>query len=147
MACKDWEELLQQLVDCKASVNVNQGMDIRFMTKAKQAMINKSSITTLHFAWDNYPDTETFERLKTFREGFELDTRHLKVYVLTNFNTTHEQDLDRIYKLKKIGYDPYVMIFDKPNAPKITRYLQRWCNNKFIFRSCDKFENYDHRIG
>ena len=64
------------------------------------------------------------------------------VYVLTNFNSTVEQDLDRVYKLREIGYDPYIMIFDKPNAPKKIRDLQRWCNSKWIFNKCKNFEDY-----
>ena len=52
-----------------------------------------------------------------------------------------EQDLERILKIKEIGYDPYVMVYDKPHAPKEIRHLQRWCNNKWIFRSCD-WEDY-----
>lgn len=46
-----------------------------------------------------------------------------------------------------MGYDPYVMIYDKPNAPQEVRYLQRWCNNKIIFRTIKNFENYDHTKG
>ena len=52
----------------------------------------------------------------------------LRVYVLTNFNTTHEQDLERIYKLRELDYDPFVMIYDKPNAPKQTKQMARWVN-------------------
>ena len=40
------------------------------------------------------------------------------VYILTNFNTTIEQDLERIYILRDLGYSPYVMIFNKQEAPK-----------------------------
>lgn len=47
-----------------------------------------------------------------------------------------------IYPLRDLGYDPYVMIYNKPNAPHEIRRLQRWCNNKIIFKSCKRFENY-----
>ena len=53
-----------------------------------------------------------------------------------------EENLYRIYTLRDMGYDPYVMVYDKPNAPKEVRRLQRWCNNKIIFKSCPKFEDY-----
>ena len=46
-----------------------------------------------------------------------------------------------------MGYDPYIMIYDKPNAPQEVRYLQRWCNNKRIFKKTEKFEDYDPRRG
>ena len=53
-----------------------------------------------------------------------------------------EENLYRIYTLRDLGYDPYVMIYDKPNAPREIKDLQRWCNNLFIFRSCERFEDY-----
>ncbi len=62
----------------------------------------------------------------------------------TAYDTTHEEDLHRIYKLKELGYDPYLMIYDKQNAPKRLKQMQRWVNNKFIFRSgqAETFEDY-----
>lgn len=57
------------------------------------------------------------------------------MYVLTNYDTTHEEDLYRVEKLKSMDYDPYVMIYNKPSAPKETRDLQRYANNKIIFWS------------
>lgn len=141
LACKDWKGLLQQLIDSEAIVNINQGMDIRFMTEEKAEMINKLKVKLIHFAWDNY-EFETYEKLKKYRPLLKFNGRKLRVYVLVNFNTTLEQDLDRIYKLKELDYDPYVMIYEKWKAPKEIRRLQRWVNNKFIFRSCEKFEDY-----
>ena len=99
-------------------------------------------VSMIHFAWDNY-EFGTYEKLKRFRPMFEKPGRNLRVYVLTNFNTTIEQDLERIYKLKELDYDPFVMIYDKPNAPKKIKHLQRWANNKFVFRSVDRFEDYN----
>lgn len=71
-----------------------------------------------------------------------LKRKLVRVYCLTNFGSTMENNLHRIYTLRDMGYDPYVMIFDKEHAPKEIRQLQRWVNNKFIFRSCLKFEDY-----
>ena len=64
------------------------------------------------------------------------------MYCLTNFNTTMEWNLHRIYTLRDLGYDPFVMVYDKPNAPNDILRLQRWVNNKFIFYKCKRFEDY-----
>ena len=143
LACKDWKELMQQLIDSKSYIDFTQGLDIRLMTKEKVEMINKLKIKMIHFAWDNY-EFNTYEKLKEFRPLLKFSDRKLRVYVLVNFNTTLEQDLDRIYKLKELGYDPYVMVYDKDKLPRghILKKLQRWVNNKFIFRSCDNFDDY-----
>ena len=97
----------------------------------------------IHFAWDNY-EFHTYEKLKEYRKAFSLDMRKLRVYVLTNFNTTLEQDLERIYMLRDLDYDPYVMIYNKESAPNKIRQMQRWVNNKYIFhnKSVKKFEDY-----
>lgn len=145
-ACKDKEYLFQQLIDSKAKIDFTQGLDIRLLTDRDVEMLNQMKIEMLHFAWDSY-EFKTYELLKEHRPKFKHRSRELKVYVLVNFNTTHEEDLERIYKLKELDYDPYVMIFDKKNAPRQTRLIQRWVNNKPIFRSTERFEEYDPKRG
>lgn len=68
----------------------------------------------------------------------------MSVYVLTNFNTTFEQDLERVYTLRDLGYWPYVMIFDKQSTKPTdsVRRLQRWVNMRATFESVRKFEDY-----
>jgi hypothetical protein len=145
-ALKECNRLFQDLIDSKAWIDFTQGIDIRLMTEKKVNLLNRMKIKMLHFAWDNY-EFSTYDELKRFRPLLKYDSRKLKVYVLTNFNTTIEQDLERIYKLRELDYDPYVMIFDKWNAPKRIKEMQRWVNNKIIWRTCDRFENYSRKIG
>lgn len=133
LACPDWKEIMQQLIDSKAWVDFTQGLDIRLMTTEKADMIRQCRVKMLHFAWDNPEDELTFQKLKEYSKAFGTSERNQRVYVLTNFNSTHEQDLERVYRLRDIGYDPFVMVYEKWNAPKKTRRLQRWCNNKFVF--------------
>lgn len=143
LACKDWKELLQQLIDSKAYIDFSQGLDIRLLTDEKVDYINKLKVKMIHFAWDTY-DMQTYEKLKYFRSKFVFSGRKLRVYVLVNFNTTLEQDLDRIYKLRELDYDPYVMRYDKDKLKRGNIYnkLARWVNNKFIWRTCENFGDY-----
>ncbi len=143
LACKDHLDLLNQLIKSKAYVDFNQGLDIRLTNEANIALLNQIKVKEIHFAWDNAKDD-----LKPYFEKYRELAKHKPhgrygtVYCLTNFGSTMEENLYRIYTLRDLGYDPYVMIYDKPNAPKEIKDLQRWVNNKFIFRSCDKFEEY-----
>lgn len=98
-------------------------------------------LRTLHFAWDN-PKDDLEGKFRAFAHGFRRNTHIGMVYCLTNFNSTMEENLYRIYTLRDMGYDPYVMIYNKPDAPQEVRDLQRWCNNKVIFKSCKRFEDY-----
>lgn len=147
LASKDRETLLEQLVASKAYVNFNQGLDIRLTDKGVADLIGAMRVKRVHFAWDNAADD-----LRPFFERFShwyrrKDPGGKVVYVLTNFGSTLEEDLYRIYTLRELGYDPYVMIYNKDSAPRETRYLQRWCNNRIIFKSVPDFRDYNHKLG
>lgn len=139
---------MQQLIDSKALIDINQGMDIRLMTEAKAEMIKKVKLKIVHFAWDRYEDKNIIlPKLKMFKDITGINMKKLIVYVLCNYDTTIEQDLERIYTLREMGYWGYVMIYDKESLPKghVLRKMERWVNNRFIFASCDKFEDYKRR--
>lgn len=147
LACPDWENLLGQLAGSGAWVDFTQGLDIRLMTDKKAAAINNVKYSRLHFAWDDPHDMVTYDKLIKYKDVWKGDFRRRRVYVLTNFNSSHSGDLFRVYALRELGYDPYIMIYDKIHAPKETRYLQRWVNNKRIFRTIKYFKDYDHTRG
>lgn len=144
LASRDREKHLLSLADTGAYVSFNQGLDVRLMDRDTAALIGNIKLKDIHFAWDNPGDQATIYGLELYAKYSRKKPHgsYATVYVLTNFGSTHEQDLERIYRLRGMGYDPYVMIYDKPNAPKITIRLQRWCNNRYIFKSCENFEDY-----
>jgi hypothetical protein len=167
-ACPDRIKLLQQLVDSKAWVDFTQGLDIRFMTDDVIDKIKQIRVKMLHFAWDREKDSDIIIRnLIAFKKATNIDMRKARVYVLTNYETDFDFDLYRVYKLREMGYDPYIMIYDKqkfvnektnrmyPMHQLLKQFtldqikhfkkvwkLQRWVDNKFIFRTCEKFEDY-----
>ena len=143
LACREHMDLLRQLIDSGAYVDFTQGLDIRLTNEENITAINHLKLKEIHFAWDNPRDN--------LESKFEFYTRYAKhkphgkygtVYILTNHGTTMQENLYRVYILRDLGFDPYIMIYDKPNAPREIRDLQRWCNNRRIFRSCQKFEDY-----
>ena len=143
LACRDHMDLLEQLADSGAWVDINQGADARLLTEDNIAALNRIKLKMIHFAWDMMEQSESVLRgLELYSKYGASDERKRRVYVLTNYNTTMEENLYRLYKLREMKFDPYVMIYDKPHAPKDIKRLQRWCNNKFIWRSCEKFEDY-----
>lgn len=150
LACPDHMELLRQLADSKAWVDINQGLDCRLLTEENIEAINRLKLREIHFAWDSMQEEKAVLR------GLELYAKYANrrphgqyatVYCLTNYDTTMEENLYRIYTLRDMGYDPYVMIYDKPHAPREIRLLQRWCNNRIIFKSEPDFYKYNPKIG
>ena len=147
LACPDWKDLLQQIIDSKASVNFNQGLDIRMMTDEKAQMLSQIKIDQIHFAYDRYEDRQLIEpKFLEFRKRSKIHPHDLQVYVLCGDREKKvlSEDLHRIYWLRENGYAPYIMLYDKDNIPKghELRKLQRWVNNRIIFWKIDKFEDY-----
>ena len=144
-ACRDWKELFQQLIESKAWIDFTQGLRIHMMTDEKAEMLKQMKVKQVHFAWDRYEDKDiVIPKFKAFKEITGWDKRKLPVYVLVNFNTTLEQDLDRIYTLRDLGYWPYVMVYERDKLPKghVMRKLQRWVNMRAVFETTPKFEDY-----
>lgn len=144
-ACAEWRDVARQLIESKAMVDFSQGVDIRVMTAEKAEMLKQIRVKMVHFAWDRYEDKDMIvPRLKVFKEVTGWYRQKMSVYVLTNFDTTHEQDLERVYTLRDLGYSPYIMIYDKDKTkPTDTvRRLQRWVNSPRIFNTVKRFEDY-----
>lgn len=144
LACKEHMDLLQQLADSKAIVNFNQGLDIRLINDRNLEVLSHIRMEGIHFAFDRWQDKDIIEpRLRKFKEqtGYDKDHGKVMVYILTNFDTTLEQDIYRIQLCRELNFSPYPMIYDKEHADTLHKDLQRWCNN-FIFWSVPTFEEY-----
>lgn len=142
LACADHENLIEQLALSRALVDFTQGLDIRLVNRDNISLLNRVRTKAVHFAWDNPNEDLTghFQRFLKFTTV--KSSRKRRVYVLTNYGSTHEQDLYRVNTLRAMGFDPYVMIYERPTAPPITRHLQRWVNNKRIFYTVNDFNDY-----
>ena len=126
---------------------------------------------------DRYQDIDMIlPKFKMFKEITKIDYRKLGVYVLCNFDTTIDQDLERIYALRTLGYSPYVMLYNKdgfvecdangkpmrlkPISQLLKKYtpqqiehfktcwaIQGWVNNRIIFAKCETFTEYTRARG
>lgn len=144
LACPDHMDLLQQLIDSNARVEFNQGLDIRLVNDRNLELLKQIKLTNIHFAFDRWQDKELIEpKLRQFADktGFNRNKGRVMVYILTNFDTTIEQDIYRIQLCRELNFSPYPMIYDKEHCKPIYKKIQRWCNN-FIFWSVPTFEKY-----
>lgn len=136
-------ELFNELAETKAYIDFTQGLDLRLLTDEKIQALKKVKKKLIHFAWDKIEDENIIcERLETYIKETRDIYQSVMVYVLVNFNTTFDQDLHRIYKIRDLGATPYVMIYNKESADKIYLRLQRYVNSLRIFRSIKDFKEY-----
>lgn len=163
LACRDRIALIKQLADSKARVDFAGGMDVRYMTDEVIEALRRVKVKDFHFAWDDPKENLFPQFLKVAQSGL-FPAKKTGVYVLTNYWSTHEEDLQRIYKLRYLGYCPYVMIYDKQKFVddrgillpdvwdrytseqiyhfKLCQHLQRWTTNRAVWASCPTISDY-----
>ena len=150
LACKEHMDLLQQLVDSKAKVDFTQGLDARFINEDNLALLKQINISMLHFAFDFMRFEKRITRgLALAKEHLKISDRKAIVYILTNYDTTIQEDLYRVQRVREIGFAPDIRIYRKETLPRphILRDLQRWSNNRFLYRSCDFMDYVPRRDG
>ena len=143
----EWKSAVDYLLATKQKVNLH-GVDIRIMNEEQAYWLNKLPLhKNVHIAWD-LPQIDLTDKLREV-------TRYIKpwklmCYVLVGFNSTMEQDMYRIERLRELGIKPYVMPYrDFENKTKPSQYakdLAQYVNKQMIFKSC-RFEDFSPRKG
>ena len=135
--CRDCEQL------SKAGVHVIwEALDIRLITdETARALASVKTQGRIHFAWDSHAQDGYVERGIATLKRNGIKPYRLMFYVLVGFNTPQWYDLRRIYTLRDLGVNPFVMPFDK--SDEYQRRLARWCNNKIIFGKTKSFDEYE----
>lgn len=122
-----------------------EALDIRLVNdETARALASVRTEKSIHFAWDGHGQDDAVPRGIETLERNGVKPWRLMFYVLVGFNTDREYDLHRIYTLRDMGANPFVMPFDK--SDRYQKDLARWCNNKFIFKSTRRFEDYNDRV-
>lgn len=132
--------ILRQLQQTSAWIDFTQGLDIRLMTQSIVGVLCDMKIKRVHFAYDQIKNCTVIEKnLKMFMSETGWKRHKVTVYILCNYDTTIEEDLQRIEFVKSIGATPYVMIYNKNLLPKQSQIIkmQRWCNAPQILFSTE----------
>lgn len=136
----DCIDILKDLKGTKARIDFSQGMDLRLMTpEIAKELSNIKLWKQVHFAWDDIRmEKAIFKGLDCLVEN-GVKKYKIMLYVLIGFNSTPEEDMYRVMKLKEYGVDPFVMPYNKKD--KYQRRFARWVNHKAVFKSV-KWEDY-----
>ena len=142
-----WKSAIDYLLAAKQKVNLH-GVDIRIMNEEQAFWLNKLPLhKSVHIAWD-LPQVDLTDKLREVIRY--IKPWKLMCYVLVGFNSTMEQDMYRIERLRELVIKPYVMPYrDFENKTKPSQYakdLAQYVNKPMIFKSC-RFEDFSPRKG
>lgn len=142
-----WKTSIDYLLQKKMPVNLH-GVDVRIMNEEQAYWLNKLRLKrNIHIAWD-LPQLDLTDKLKEVTRY--IKPYKLRCYVLVGFNSTMEQDLYRLNRLKELGIAPFVMPYrdfgNKTEPSQYVKDLAQWANKMWIFKSCD-FADFEPRKG
>ncbi|MCM1221098.1 MAG: hypothetical protein NC548_42105 [Lachnospiraceae bacterium] len=118
------------------------------MNEEQAFWLNKLRLwRSIHIAWD-LPQLDLTDKLQEVIRY--IKPWKLMAYVLVGFNSTVEQDMYRIERLRELGIKPYVMPYrDFENKTQPSQYakdLAQYVNKPMIFKTC-KFADFEPRKG
>lgn len=145
----DWEENLFRIIKLKLKVCFVQGLNIRIITPGQAQLLAKSNYTNskfnqkyLTFAWDRYNDGKIVKKGIAICNDAGIPCNHMQFFVLVGFDTTPEEDMERVMTLREMGCMPFVMPYNKDNPYQ--KSFARWVNYRAVFKSV-KWEDYKYR--
>jgi hypothetical protein len=128
----EWRQAVQQLHEWAQPVDF-EGIDARLLTPEMcEALNSLRHEKQIHIAWDD-PRHDLTKKLREIIQY--IKPYKLMCYVLIGYNSTPDQDLDRINKLREMNIDPFVMPFNKKDRYQMD--FARWVNHKAIFKTVE----------
>lgn len=142
-----WHDAIEYLLSAKQKVNLH-GVDVRIMDEEQAYWLNRLPLyKSIHIAWD-FPQLDLTEKLREVIRY--IKPYKLMCYVLVGFNSTIEEDMYRIERLRELKIKPFVMPYrDFGNNHAPTQYekdLAQYVNKPMIFKSCT-FAEFSPRKG
>ena len=143
----EWEESVKYLMEIGQPVNLH-GVDIRIMNEDQAYWLNRMRLRRpVHIAWD-LPEIDLTDKLREVTHY--IKPYKLMCYVLIGFNSTIEQDMYRIERLRELGITPYVMPYrdfeNKRTPSQYEKDLAQYVNKPMVFKSCS-FADFSPRKG
>lgn len=136
----EWKEAVNYILKQNKKVNLH-GVDVRLINEEQSFYLNKMKhAKQIHIAWD-FAEMDLIPKIKEMIKF--IKPYKIMCYVLIGYNSTPEQDMMRVLKLKELGVSPFVMPFNK--SDQYQRRFSRWVNHKAVFNSCS-FDDYDIKL-
>ncbi len=138
---EDWKANLERIMELKLKVCFVQGLNIRIITDEQAELLAKCNYQNskfnqkyLTFAWDRYNDGKIVMNGINRCINAGIPAKHMQFFVLIGFDTNHDQNMERVMKLRELGCMPFVMPYNK--FDEYQKAFTRWVNNRAVFKSC-----------
>ncbi len=129
-----FENICNQIIKENIAVDFNQGLDIRLIDDYNAELLSQLKIIKgkrLRFSFDslNYKQAVDYGFAKLRNNGIPASL--ISFYFLIGFNSTPEEDMERLMYLKSLKVDAFCMPYDKFNLYQ--KHFTQWVN-RFMYK-------------
>lgn len=142
----EWRDRIAEIRKHDLRVCFSQGLNIRIITDEQCTALAsvrfwnlKLTRRQVYFAWDRFRDEKLIDAGIQRVLAAGVKAWQMAFFILIGYDTTPEQDLYRVMKIKNYGCDPFAMPYRK-NDPYQKAFC-RWVNHRAIFNSVE-WEDY-----
>lgn len=127
-----FRHVADQISDENLTVDFNQGLDIRLLTSENVDILASLRIKpNLRFSWDNTKSESAVLRgVQLLRDA---GIKRSQFFVLSGFDSTFEDDLYRLNRLKEEGQRAYLMRYNTVRGKREYNDLAAWANQPAFF--------------
>lgn len=127
-----FRRVADQISDENLTVDFNQGLDIRLLTSETVDILASLRIKpNLRFSWDNTKSESAVLRgVQLLRDA---GIKRSQFFVLSGFDSTFEDDLYRLNRLKEEGQRAYLMRYNTVRGKREYNDLAAWANQPAFF--------------
>jgi hypothetical protein len=146
----DWKDNLLSIIELKLKVCFVQGLNIRIITKEQAELLAQCNYTNskfnqkyLTFAWDRMFDKRLVMKGIQICNDAGIPCNKMQFFVLIGYDTTHDQNIDRVMSLRELGCMPFVMPYNKKD--RYQKAFTRWVNHRALFKTCT-WDDYKYKL-
>jgi len=124
-----FESICKQSIELNLILDFNQGLDHRLLTPEIVKLLKSISHKEYHLAFDSPAYYKSVNKAITMLQNEGIN--RCIWYVLVGFNTSFQEDLDRLNYLRERNQNAYVQRYKRD---RVYIPLARWANQHHIFR-------------
>ena len=140
------KEKLQYFIDNDIKVCFNQGLDIKLINDDLASLLFKVKCydrnfkrKVYYFAFDDVKDKEIFKGKINLLLNY-IKPHQIMIYILINYNSNFEEDMERIKICFDFNIDPYIQVYNKRYKDRRSQKLSKWINQRiYTIKSFDEF--------
>ncbi len=133
--------ICKQARDNNIRLDFNQGLDFRLINEDNLKELIKTKTTDYRFAFDSI---KYFPRVKKVVELLNKYDVRAMWYILVNFDSTFDEDMERINYINSNNQRAYVMRYNSDFTDRRYIALARWVNSPY-WRNAMTFEDFCKR--